>query len=303
MRIRTIFSAVLIAVLVAGLPAAHAAEGKMLKIGITLHPYYSFVANIVGDRAEVIPLIDSESNPHGYSPRPDDMRRASEMDVIVVNGIGHDEWAFEIIQAAGRKDNLPLIYANDSVALLPVAGDQELVVNAHTFVSVTAAVQQVYEIARRLGELDPANSLYFRENAQAYGTKLRRMRANYMMRFAELDTENFQCATMHGAYDYLMQEFGLTVSAVIEPRHGVNPTARQLAQTIDQIKAANVNVLFAEAFFGGRIADTIQEATGVQVYSFSHIDSGTYTRELFEQEMQKNLDTLAEAIESTVQAN
>lgn len=297
MRIRTIWAAAICAVLGS---SAQAADDAGLKVGITLHPYYSFVSNIVGDRAEVIPLIDSQSNPHGYQPRPDDIRRATEMDVMVVNGIGHDEWAFEIIEAAGRKDSLPLIYANDSVALLPVAGDQELVVNAHTFVSITAAVQQVYEIARALGEIDRENAIYYRENAQAYSARLRRLRANYMMRFAGLDTANFKCATMHGAYDYLMQEFGLTVSAVIEPRHGVNPTARQLAQTIDQIQNANVNILFAEAYFGGRIADTVQEATGVRVYSFSHIDSGEYTPEIFEQEMQKNLDTLAEAIISTI---
>src|SRR6185503_8692793 len=41
------------------------AEAKTLRVGITLHPYYSFVANIVGDRAKIIPLIDSDANPHG----------------------------------------------------------------------------------------------------------------------------------------------------------------------------------------------------------------------------------------------
>ncbi len=296
MRIRMIISTILFAAL-AG--TAHAADGE-LKIGITLHPYYSFVSNIVGERAEVIPLIDSESNPHGYSPQSDDMRRAIEMDVMVVNGIGHDEWAFEIIEAAGRKDDLPLIYANNAVALLPVSGDQELVVNAHTFVSITSAVQQVYEIARGLSEIDPDNALFYRENAQAYGARLRRLRANYMMQFAELDTSSFKSATMHGAYDYMMQEFGLSVAAVIEPRHGVNPTARQLARTIDEIRAANVNVLFAEAYFSSRLADTISEATDVQVYAFSHIDAGPYTPERFEEEMRVNLDTLAEAIESTI---
>ena len=52
---------------------AHAAAAKTLKVGITLHPYYSFVANIVKDRAEIIPLIDADANPHGYAPQPDDM--------------------------------------------------------------------------------------------------------------------------------------------------------------------------------------------------------------------------------------
>jgi zinc transport system substrate-binding protein len=295
---RHILSALLMALAFA--VPAHAAEGGRLKIGITLHPYYSFAVNIVGDRADVIPLIDSEANPHGYTPQPDDMRRATEMDVLIVNGIGHDEWAFEIVQAAGRKDTLPLIYANNTVSLQPVSGDQDNVVNPHTFVSITAAVQQVYEIARALGELDPDNAIYYRTNAQAYGAKLRRLRAEYMTRIAALDTSNFKCATMHGAYSYLMQEFGLSVEAVIEPRHGVNPTARQLAQTIDMIKAAHVNVLFAEEYFGDQLAQTVKDATGVEVFTFSHITGGDYTAERFEDEMRSNLDTLEAAIKTTI---
>src|SRR6478752_6719444 len=77
------------------------AEAARLKVGITLHPYYSFVANIVGDRADVIPLIGAEANPHGYAPQPADRVRIMSMDVLVVNGIGHDTWAFEILDAAG----------------------------------------------------------------------------------------------------------------------------------------------------------------------------------------------------------
>ena len=298
MTIRIVVSALL---LTFTLGVAHAADaGERLQIGITLHPYYSFAVNIVGDRADVIPLIDAEANPHGYTPRPDDMRRATEFDVLIVNGIGHDQWAFEIIAAAGRSEDLPLIYANDTVALLPISGDDVLVVNSHTFVSITASVQQVFEIARGLGQIDPENADYYRDNAQAYGLMLRRMRAEYMTRFAELDTSSFRGATMHGAYGYMMQEFGLSIAAVIEPRHGVNPTARQLARTIDEIKAANVNVLFAETYFSDRLADTIQDATGVKVFSFSHITGGPYTAERFEDEMRTNLDTLAAAIETAV---
>ena len=304
-----VLSALLAVVLIGLVPQSHAFaadaaaakfKGKM-KVGITLHPYYSFVANIVGDRAEVIPLIDAESNPHNYQPQPNDMKRAMTMDALVVNGIGHDEWAFEIIKAAGRKGTLPLIYANASVALIPINGDQgnAKVVNPHTFVSTTAAIQQVFEIARRLGELDPANAGYYRSNATAYATRIRRLRADFMTRFAKLDLSSFRCATMHAGYDYLMQEFGLSISAVIEPRHGVTPTARQLANTIDEIKKANVRVLFAEKYFANGLAKPIETATGVKMYSLSHITGGPYTADKFEVEMRENLDTLAEAIEYT----
>jgi zinc transport system substrate-binding protein len=276
----------------------HAAAAKTLKVGVTLHPYYSFVANIVGDRAEVIPLIPADANPHGYAPQPADMIRITSMDVLVVNGIGHDTWAFEILDAAGLRGKLPLIYANDGVSLIPIAGDPsgEKVVNPHTFISTTAAIQQVYTIARKLGELDPENAVFFRDNGRRYALQLRKLRAEFDSQISGANLAKFRCATMHSGYDYILQELGLQVTAVIEPRHGVEPTARQLADTIDRIEAADVNVLFAEKYFASALSDTIREATGVKMYSISHISSGEYTAERFVEEMRENLTTLATAI-------
>jgi zinc transport system substrate-binding protein len=282
-----------------GLPAEAAA--RKLRVGITLHPYYSFVANIVGDRAEVVPLIDADANPHGYAPRPADMVRMRSMDVLVVNGIGHDSWVFEILEAAGMKGKIKLIYANDGVSLIPVAGDPngEKVVNPHTFISTTAAIQQVYTIARKLGELDTANAKYYRDNARGYALQIRKLNSEFNARIANANLARFRCATMHSGYDYLLQELGLQVTAVIEPRHGVEPTARQLAETVDLIKAANVNVLFAEKYYASKLSDTIQKATGVKMYSISHISSGPYTPGKFIEEMRENLATLAQAIEDS----
>jgi zinc transport system substrate-binding protein len=277
---------------------AGSAQAAPLRIGITLHPYYSFVANIVGDRAEIIPLIDADANPHGYAPQADDMIRITSMDVLIVNGIGHDSWAFEILDAAGVRDSLPLIYANDGVSLIPVAGDASgaKIVNPHTFISTTAAIQQVYTISRKLGELDQDNAAFYRDNARRYALEIRKLRAEFDEKIAGVNLANFRCATMHSGYDYILQELGLQVTAVIEPRHGVEPTARQLADTIDRINNSGVNVLFAEKYFASKLSDTIKEATGVQMYSISHISSGPYTPEKFVDEMRENLNTLAQAI-------
>jgi zinc transport system substrate-binding protein len=282
---------------------AATADAQGLKVGITLHPYYSFVANIVGDRAEIVPLIDADANPHGYMPQPDDMIRMMSMDVLVVNGIGHDAWAFEILDAAGMRDELTLIYANDGVSLIPVAGDPSgaKVVNPHTFISTTAAIQQVYTIARGLSELDPANAAYYRDNARRYALEIRRLRSEFDAQIAGVDLSKFHCATMHSGYDYILQELGLQVTAVIEPRHGVEPTARQLADTIDRIKAANVNVLFAERYFASKLSDAIKVASGVEIYAISHISSGEYTPQKFVDEMRENLTTLATAIRETAE--
>ncbi len=86
------------------LVASASSFAETLNIGITLQPYYSYVKAVVGDKAEIIPLVDAGFNPHNYLPQPNDLKRLNQMDVIVVNGIGHDDFALKVIQAAQRDD-------------------------------------------------------------------------------------------------------------------------------------------------------------------------------------------------------
>lgn len=275
---------------------AHAAHKP--RIGVTLHPYYSFVAAIVGETAEVVPLIGNGFNPHNYRPQPEDIKKCMSLDALVVNGIGHDEFAFETLKAADMQDKLPLIFANKDVSLIPVAGnlDGRRIVNPHTFVSVTASVRQVYTIAKGLGELFPENMTLYRKNARIYANRLRHLKAKYMARIAELPSTDFRCATIHGGYDYLFQDFGLQVTAVIEPGHGLKPTASQLAKTIDEIKRLGVDVIFTEMAFPDKYVDTIHEETGIRIRHLSHLTHGEYTLEGFEKGLEENLKALTDAL-------
>jgi len=268
------------------------------RIGVTLHPYYSFVTAVVGDTAEVVPLIGEGFNPHNYRPQPEDIKRCMTLDVLVVNGIGHDEFAFESVEAANMKGKLPLIFANKDVSLIPVSGhlDGKKVVNPHTFVSVTASVRQVYTIAKGLGQLFPENAKLYRKNARAYAKKLRRMKAEYMERIVDLPSMDFRCATIHGGYDYLFQDFGLQVTAVIEPGHGLKPTASQLAKTIDEIKRLGVDVIFTEMAFPDQYVETIHDETGIHIRHLSHLTSGEYTVDGFEKGLRANLEALTSAL-------
>lgn len=285
-------------VFLAGIADSGAAGPDRLRIGVTLHPYYSFVRNIVGDRAEVVPLIGEGFNPHNYRPQPEDIRRCMDLDALVVNGIGHDEFAFEIVEAAGMKGRLPVIFANRDVSLIPVGGmlDGRKVVNPHTFVSITASIRQVYTIADGLAGLDPANANAYRAGARAYAGRLRRMKAEYMERIAGLPVLDLRCATIHGGYDYLFQDFGLQVAAVIEPGHGLRPTASQLAATIEAIRRIGVDVIFTESAFPDKYVETIHQETGVRVGRLSHLTSGAYAADGFEQGLRANLDALVAAL-------
>ncbi len=280
---------------------------QRLKVGVTLHPYYSYVANIVGDKAEVVPLIPVGFNPHAYEPRAEDIKRIGTLDVAVLNGIGHDDFADRMI-AASEKPDLPVIEANAQVPLLAATGlaarggsDSGKVVNPHTFLSITASIAQVNTIARELGKLDLANAQTYTANARAYGQRLRKLRADALGQLAKSPDADFRVATIHGAYDYLLREFGLEVTAVVEPAHGIEPSPAQLKSTIDQLKQLNVKVIFSELNFPSAYVDTIQRETGVKLYSLSHISYGEYGADQFEKEMAQNLATVVRAIQEARQ--
>lgn len=283
----------------ATLPTAAVAETR-LRIGVTLHPYYSYVANIVGDRAEVVPVIPAGFNPHAYEPRADDIKRIGSLDVMVVNGIGHDDFAERMV-AASEKPGLTMIEANAEVPLLAATGmagrsGSGAVVNPHTFLSVSGSIAQVNTIARELGRIDPANAQFYLANARDYARRLRKLRAEALAELVEAPGSELRVATIHGAYDYLLREFGLEVTAVVEPAHGIEPSPAQLKSTIDRLRALDVKVIFSEMDFPSAYVDTIQRETGVRLYALTHISYGEYAADKFERETARNLATVVRAI-------
>ncbi|RRD56748.1 ABC transporter substrate-binding protein [Comamonadaceae bacterium OH2545_COT-014] len=282
--------------------AARAARAdQTMRVGITLHPYFSFVSHIVGDRAQVLPLIDAGFNPHAYEPRAEDIKRIGQMDVVVLNAIGHDDFAKRMI-AASDKPQVPTINANADVPLLSTMAlgtPQGRAVNPHTFISISASMIQVSTIARELGKLAPAHAAFFSDNARAYNRRLRKLRADALAQVTQAPDASFRVATVHGAYDYLLREFGLEVSAVVEPAHGMEPSAAQLKSMVERMRAQNIRVLFAEQDNPGGFVQTLVRETGVRVYPLTHISHGPYTAGKFEQDMSHNLNTVVRAIQES----
>ena len=270
-----------------------------LKIGVTLQPYYSFVENVVKDKAEVIPVVRLDLyDSHSYQPKPEDIKRINNLDVLVVNGIGHDEFIFDILNAADRKKDIKVLYANKNVSLMPIAGSirGEKVMNPHTFISITTSIQQVYNIAKELGNIDSANKDFYLKNARDYAKKLRKLKSDALNEIKNLGNIDIRVATLHGGYDYLLSEFGIDVKAVIEPSHGAQPSAADLEKIIKIIKKEKIDIIFGEKNFNNKFVETIHKETGVEVRSLSHMTNGPYEANGFEKFIKIDLDEVVKAI-------
>lgn len=279
-----------------------------LNIGVSLHPYYSWVKNIVGDTANVSTLIPPGADPHTYQPMPADLENLQNLDVLVVNELGHDGFVDPMLKATETK-HLQIIHTKEGLPLIPSfsthydfeGDDTKVAYNSHTYLGITIAVMQIQHIAKELEKRCPGQADMYKENTRNYVKKLRKMLADALEKIDAIDASSLRIATVHDGYAYLFQELGIEVSAVVQPRHGIEPSARQLQDTIKRIKKANVNILFTELDYEKKYVDIIFQETGCRVYSLSHVSVGVYSPDLFEKDMLRNIVAIEQALtEATV---
>ena len=277
----------------AAAPPPEPAPATPLRIGVTLHPYYSWTRNVAGDTpsVEVRPILPGDVDAGNYQPRPEDIRKLANLSAIVVNGIGHDDFITGMIKASGN-EGVTLIRPNEGAPLLRSLHGGA--VNSHTFISFTNAIQQTYAIERALSTLRPALATGFRANASGYAERLRKIKADAAARLVGAKTT--RVVTGHDGYSYFCQELGVEVAGVVEPSHGLVPSAAELGEMVDLIKREKIHVVLSEESFPDKLLQVLRDATGVRVFIITHIASGEYTADKFEKEMKKNADTLVAAL-------
>jgi zinc transport system substrate-binding protein len=264
-----------------------------LKIGITLHPYFSWTKNVVGGLPgyEVRAILPGEIDAGDYQPRPEDIKKLTDLDAIVVNGIGHDDFIMPMLKASGNSRVVVVRVNSETPQIHSVHGTG---VNSHTFISFTNAIQQTYTIAKALAALRPQDAAALQDNAAAYARRLRTIKASAAAQLAHAKVR--RVVTVHDGYGYLLQEFGLEVAGVVQPAHGLTPSAAELRDMVKLLQKERVKVVFTEESFPPGLLKVLRDEAEVKVYVISHIASGAFTADKFEREMQNNVDTMVRAL-------
>jgi zinc transport system substrate-binding protein len=264
-----------------------------LKIGVTLHPYYSWTRNVVGDLPgyEVRSILPGEIDAGDYQPRPDDIKKLVDLDAIVINGIGHDDFVLPMLKAAGNK-RIVIVRPNETTPQIHAVRGTG--VNSHTFISFTNAIQQTYAIQKAITALRSQDAAALQRNAADYARRLRVIKSKAAQQLA--DAKITRVVTVHDGYGYLLQEFGLEVAGVVQPAHGLTPSAAELRDMVKLLQREKIRVVFSEETFPDPLLKVLRDEAGVKVYVITHIASGAYTADKFEREMQRNVDTMIRAL-------
>jgi len=297
-RIMSLLLCLLLVVLVAGCGSTKqgGSDKKAFRIVTSFYPMYIDVINITKgvDGVEVVNMTKPQTGClHDYQLTTEDMKTLEKADAFVVNGAGMESFLDKVVK---QQKNLKIIDASksDEINLLK-DGDEE---NPHVWLSVTYSIEQVKAITSQLCEADPAHADAYRKNALDYVTKLDKLRTQMHEELDNLPHKDI--VTFHEAFPYLAKEFKLNVVSVIEREPGTEPTPQELEETIRQVNALPVKVLFTEPQYSPSAAKTIAAETGAKVYQLDPVVTGEANEQAMDayiDVMKKNMEVLKEALQ------
>ena len=261
-----LFSLVCLMVIATAIPA-HAEE--RLKVVASFSILGDFVRNVGGTSVSVTTLVGPDSDAHVYSPTPSDAKKLAEAKLIFINGLGFEGWLPRLVKSAASK--AAVVTATSGIAPLKLGSDAD----PHAWQSVANAKIYVGNIRDALAAADPASAPAFRANAEAYLTKLDALGREVREAVAKIPEGHRKVISTHGAFGYFAAAYGVEFIAPVGVSTESEPSARDIAGIITQIRAAKIPAVFLENVSDPRLIRRISAETGARVGGTLYSDSLT----------------------------
>ncbi|MBR0740189.1 metal ABC transporter substrate-binding protein [Bradyrhizobium liaoningense] len=218
-----------------------------------------FVRNVGGDKVNLTTLVGADSDVHVYTPAPSDAKRIADARLVIVNGLGLEGWLPRLVQSAGSKAKVVTASAGIAPLKLGAAADP------HAWQSIPNARVYVTDIANALATASPDDAEFFRAQAKAYLEKLETLDREVREAVAKIPPERRKVISTHNAFGYFSAEYGIRFIAPLGVSTETEPSARDIAAIIGQIKAARIPAVFLENISDDRLIRRIAAETGAKV--------------------------------------
>jgi zinc/manganese transport system substrate-binding protein len=235
-----------------------------LKVLATFSILGDFVKNVGGDRVEVATLVGPDSDAHVYAPAPADAKKVADAKVVIVNGLGYEGWMSRLAKASGSK--APVVVASKGVRERKAAGGHgHGGADPHAWQSVANAKVYVANIRDALIAADPASKAAYEANATAYLGKLDALDADVKAAVAAIPADRRKIISTHDAFSYFQQAYGVEFIAPQGVSTEAEPSARDVARIITQVKKQKIPAVFLENIADPRLMERIAQESGARV--------------------------------------
>jgi zinc/manganese transport system substrate-binding protein len=198
-----------------------------------------------------------------FQPSPLDAKAVADAQLVVINGLGLEGWTARLIQSSGTK--APVVVASKGVRPLQGEGEDKGKADPHAWQSIANVKIYVANIRDGLMSADPAGKADFEANAKAYLAKLDQLEAEVKAAIASIPPKNRKIITTHDAFGYFARAYGMSFIAPQGVSTETEPSAKDVAKIIRQIKAQHIPAVFLENISDDRLMQQIARETGAKI--------------------------------------
>ncbi len=137
--------------------------------------------------------------------------------------------------------------------------------NPHLWLNVQYAMEYANLTKEKLSEMDPANSAYYKENAERFLSLLKQLDNAIIQAVQTIPPENRKLLTYHDSWAYFAPRYNMSVVGAVQPSDFSEPSPLDIAKLIDQIKKEKIPAIFASEVFSNKIIDQIAKEAGVDI--------------------------------------
>jgi len=230
--------------------------------------------NVAGARVQVDSLLPVGADPHGYQPTPSDVAKISKSTVLIVNGLGYEQFMITLLQNAGGQRNV--VEATAGLSPRKDAG-LEQGIDPHMWLDPNLVIVYVENIRDALVKADPNGAAIYKANADAYIIQLKTLDAWIVEQVNQIPAKRRLLVTNHEALGYFADRYGFTVIGAVVPSFSTDaaPSAQQMAGLIDLIKSSGAPAIFLGKVENDTLAAQIANETSAKVVSDLYLESLT----------------------------
>ncbi|GAB2887170.1 metal ABC transporter substrate-binding protein [Paralcaligenes ginsengisoli] len=311
-RRRCVLAALASVALLAG-SLARAAEPAPLRVVASFSVLGDMVHEIGGDHIALTTIVGPNGDAHTFEPTPKDSKALAQARILFVNGLGFETWMPRLVKASGfnglevvaSKGVTPRTLSDAEQALEAAeerreksshAGHNAKVkahghhaaekvddepsreaaygnIDPHAWQSLANGLIYVQNITAGLSKVDPAHAADYKARAEIYTARIKSLDAKLKQALAAIPEARRKVVTSHDAFGYFGLAYGVQFISAVGISNEAEPSAKEVARLIDQIKKNHIPAVFVENITSPKLVRQIARETGAKIGGVLYSDA------------------------------
>ncbi|MBI3291896.1 MAG: zinc ABC transporter substrate-binding protein [Elusimicrobia bacterium] len=235
----------------------------------TVAPLTDLVQQVGGSLIDLHGLIPEGADAHTYEAAPSDAQWIAEADVVVLNGLHLEGTVEKLINANRRPTATVLRLGDETVSPAEWIFDAHFpktsgFPNPHLWLNVEYTMRYLDSIGTTLERIDPLHRPAYTVQTARMLQRLKTLDAAIAEAIKTIPPPQRKLFTYHDAWVYFARRYNLPVISALQPEHFAEPSPKEVATLIDQLRREQVPAIFGSEVFPTKVLQQIGQEAGVR---------------------------------------